>query len=63
MRQFKGQTTFLIDLVQDVDGGEIARPRIRNFNDGHARPTFSMFNYVEKAEYWAFLWGTLIPWT
>ena len=24
------------------------------------RPTFSMFNYVEKAEYWAFLWGTVV---
>lgn len=24
------------------------------------RPTFSMFNYVEKAEYWAFVWGTVV---
>ena len=24
----------------------------------HERPTFGMFNYVEKVEYWAFVWGT-----
>jgi len=24
------------------------------------RPTFSMFNYAEKAEYWAFIWGTAV---
>ncbi len=24
------------------------------------RPTFSMFNYAEKAEYWAFMWGTAV---
>jgi len=24
------------------------------------RPTFSMFNYAEKAEYWAFMWGTVV---
>lgn len=23
-------------------------------------PTFAKFNYAEKAEYWAFLWGTLV---
>jgi cytochrome b subunit of formate dehydrogenase len=25
-----------------------------------SRPTFSMFNYAEKAEYWAFVWGTAV---
>ncbi len=25
-----------------------------------SRPTFSMFNYAEKAEYWAFMWGTAV---
>jgi cytochrome b subunit of formate dehydrogenase len=24
------------------------------------RPAFSMFNYAEKAEYWAFMWGTAV---
>ncbi len=24
------------------------------------RPMFSMFNYAEKAEYWAFMWGTVV---
>jgi formate dehydrogenase gamma subunit len=24
------------------------------------RPAFSMFNYAEKAEYWAFIWGTAV---
>lgn len=24
------------------------------------RPTFSMFSYAEKAEYWAFVWGTAV---
>jgi cytochrome b subunit of formate dehydrogenase len=23
-------------------------------------PKFSIFNYTEKMEYWAFLWGTLV---
>lgn len=25
-----------------------------------SRPTFSMFSYAEKAEYWAFMWGTAV---
>jgi cytochrome b subunit of formate dehydrogenase len=24
------------------------------------RPTFGMFSYAEKAEYWAFMWGTVV---
>lgn len=24
------------------------------------RPTFAMFNYIEKIEYWAFVWGTVV---
>lgn len=29
-----------------------------NLGRASAKPTFSMFNYAEKAEYWAFMWGT-----
>jgi len=25
-----------------------------------SRPAYSMFNYAEKAEYWAFMWGTVV---
>jgi cytochrome b subunit of formate dehydrogenase len=45
-------------------------PRLRDAKDvagvirhnlGFAsRPVFSMFSYAEKAEYWAFLWGTAV---
>ena len=31
-----------------------------NLGRSPARPTFSMFNYAEKAEYWAFMWGTVV---
>ena len=47
------------------------RPRLKDANDAvdvlrynlgrlARRPTFSMFNYAEKAEYWAFMWGTAV---
>jgi cytochrome b subunit of formate dehydrogenase len=31
-----------------------------NLGRSPRRPTFSMFNYAEKAEYWAFMWGTVV---
>jgi formate dehydrogenase gamma subunit len=31
-----------------------------NLGRSPTRPTFSMFNYAEKAEYWAFVWGTVV---
>ncbi len=35
---------------------------VMRYNLGRAarRPAFSMFNYAEKAEYWAFMWGTAV---
>jgi cytochrome b subunit of formate dehydrogenase len=46
-------------------------PRLRDLRDfgaylgwlrgrGRPRPRFRVFSYAEKAEYWAFVWGTLI---
>jgi cytochrome b subunit of formate dehydrogenase len=46
-------------------------PKIRDVTDlwavvrynlglSRERPTFAMFNYAEKVEYWAFVWGTVV---
>lgn len=31
-----------------------------NLGRSPTRPSFGVFNYVEKAEYWAYLWGSLV---
>jgi formate dehydrogenase gamma subunit len=31
-----------------------------NLGLSHERPTFGKFNYVEKVEYWAFIWGMAV---
>ncbi len=31
-----------------------------NLGLSKARPTFGMFSYAEKMEYWAFMWGTMV---
>jgi cytochrome b subunit of formate dehydrogenase len=51
----------LIELLPSLQDGKDIFNMIR-FNLGltSQRPTFGMFGYAEKMEYWAFMWGTVV---
>ena len=47
-------------LPRRSDWGDF-RATMRHFRDRDApRPTYGWYNYAEKAEYWALVWGTVI---
>ena len=43
-----------------VDRGDQGLDRGPHLGLGGERPTFGMFGYAEKMEYWAFMWGTVV---
>jgi len=45
---------------QTRDFGDFVRMNIYNLGLSKEKPTFGRFGYVEKAEYWALVWGTVI---
>ena len=48
----------LLPKIRDVsDFWSVVR---YNLGFSRERPTFGMFNYAEKLEYWAFVWGTVV---
>ncbi len=48
----------LLPSLQDLrDLGSVLR---YNLGLSRERPTFAKFNYVEKLEYWAFIWGMIV---
>ena len=51
----------LVELLPSPQDGKDILNMIR-FNLGLTtqRPTFGMFGYAEKMEYWAFMWGTVV---
>jgi cytochrome b subunit of formate dehydrogenase len=51
----------LVELLPSLQDGKDIFNMIR-FNLGltSQRPTFGMFGYAEKMEYWAFMWGTVV---
>jgi len=42
------------------DAKDIANALRYNLGLTDKRPTFGMFGYAEKMEYWAFMWGTVV---
>jgi len=42
------------------DGKDIVAMLKFNLGLGKERPTFGMFGYAEKMEYWAYMWGTIV---
>jgi len=42
------------------DAKDILNVFLYNFGVIDKRPTFGMFGYAEKMEYWAFMWGTVV---
>jgi cytochrome b subunit of formate dehydrogenase len=50
--------TFLLPVWQDVK--DLAGMLAYNLGLRSVRPTFDVFAYYEKVEYWAYLWGTAV---
>jgi cytochrome b subunit of formate dehydrogenase len=42
------------------DASDLLQVFLYNLGLSKAEPRFAKFNYAEKVEYWAFLWGTLV---
>src|SRR5664279_4552658 len=42
------------------DAKDIVNTILYNLGLITKRPTFGMFSYAEKMEYWAFMWGTVV---
>lgn len=52
---------FLMDMMPSKkDVSDFRQMIAYNLNQTAIRPQFGRFSYVEKAEYWALVWGTLI---
>lgn len=47
-------------LPEWKDASDLFHAMLHNLGLRGTSPTFGKFNYAEKLEYWAFLWGTLI---
>jgi len=47
-------------LPKFKDASDLFQVMLHNLGLRGNSPTFGKFNYAEKLEYWAFLWGTLI---
>jgi formate dehydrogenase gamma subunit len=57
----KSGRRWLRDMIPDVRDGKEAIQTVE-YNLGHREqpPRYRRFNYVEKAEYWALVWGTAV---
>ncbi len=52
---------FLKAMIPDFkDATDLVRVFAYNLGLTKTEPTFAKFNYAEKMEYWAFMWGTLV---
>jgi len=52
---------FLRAMIPDLgDARALSRMFLYNLGLAEERPTFSKFNYVEKVEYFAFVWGSAV---
>ena len=47
-------------MPQFKDATDLLQVFLYNLGLSKVEPTFAKFNYAEKVEYWAFLWGTLV---
>ncbi|NWJ39362.1 MAG: cytochrome b/b6 domain-containing protein [Geothrix sp.] len=57
----KKDRVILIELLPGwQDAKDIANTLRYNLGLIDKRPTFGMFGYAEKMEYWAFMWGTVV---
>lgn len=52
---------FLIDMLPEPkDAADVLNNLRYYFGLGGSKPQFKRFNYAEKAEYWALVWGTIV---
>jgi formate dehydrogenase gamma subunit len=52
---------FLRDMMPTMeDGKQVIQRTIYNMGMSNEHPEFGRFSYVEKAEYWALIWGTVV---
>ncbi|MFH2036309.1 MAG: cytochrome b/b6 domain-containing protein [Candidatus Zixiibacteriota bacterium] len=52
---------FLRDMMPGfIDFGQFIQMNSYNLGINKSKPIFGRFSYVEKAEYWALVWGTII---
>jgi len=57
----KRDRVILLELLPNwQDARDIANMIRYNLGLTSKRPTFGMFGYAEKMEYWAFMWGTVV---
>ncbi|MFA6601100.1 MAG: cytochrome b/b6 domain-containing protein [Candidatus Omnitrophota bacterium] len=54
----RGQLKALLPRLEDV--WDVLRMFRHYFDPSKPRPRFKRYGYIEKAEYWALVWGTLI---
>lgn len=53
--------TFFIDMMPKVsDFKEFVQRILFNLGRAEETPRFKRFSYIEKAEYWALIWGTVV---
>ncbi|MFN8176716.1 MAG: cytochrome b/b6 domain-containing protein [bacterium] len=52
---------FLLDMLpRPADVGHLGKMMLYNLGRSQERPRFPRFSYVEKAEYWALIWGAVV---
>jgi cytochrome b subunit of formate dehydrogenase len=52
---------FLMDMLPESKGAWDVLNNLRYYlGSGGTKPQFKRFNYAEKAEYWALVWGTIV---
>ncbi|WLT30124.1 cytochrome b/b6 domain-containing protein [Geothrix sp. PMB-07] len=57
----KKDRVILLELLPGLqDAKDILQAILYNLGLAQKRPTFGMFGYAEKMEYWAFMWGTVV---
>lgn len=56
----RGKQFFIDMLPKKSDVSEFKQMMAYNLGRASSRPQFGRFSYVEKAEYWALVWGTII---
>ena len=55
-----GRSSFLDELREQVPPGLVEMLRVPGLGVSKVRPRFGMFSFAEKAEYLAFLWGSVV---
>jgi cytochrome b subunit of formate dehydrogenase len=57
----KRDRVFLWSMIPTIkDARDIVDVFLYNLGLSQKEPTFAKFNYAEKMEYWAFMWGTVV---